>query len=308
MLEEALQRTDENAAVEFKASFDVARSGDWLEIIKDIVAIANSGGGVILVGLNDDGGPSGSDVSGAPALDVADITNRIYKYTNYQFHGFEVCECRKGSAEVCAIKVSGARLPMVFTKVGTYEYEPGKQKTAFSQGTVYFRHGAKSEPCTSEDLRAFVEREVEAIRHSWLGGIAKVVEAPAGSRFAVLPPEHHPVGPSGALPMRLADDPNAPPYYAVPIDSTHPYRQKEVVREVNARLGGRRTINAHDILSIRRVHQVQKDISMCYTQNFASPRYSGAFVDWIVRQFEADPQFFDKAKIEYERLRGAGGA
>ena len=46
-----------------------------------------------------------------------------------------------------------------------------KQKTAFSAGTVYFRHGAKSEPGTSEDLRASLERELDRIRSSWLDGI-----------------------------------------------------------------------------------------------------------------------------------------
>jgi Putative DNA-binding domain len=234
-LKEALQRSDESSSVEFKSSFDPARPGDWLEITKDIVALSNSGGGTLLIGVNDDGTPSGADVSAALDIDPADLTNRLYKYTNIQFHAFEIAECRKSGHEVCTITVRESRIPIVFTKVGTYEYEPGKQKTAFSVGTVYFRHGAKSEPGTSDDLRQFLERELEAIRHVWLDGIAKVVEAPSGSRIAVLPPESNPVGPSGALPLRLTNDPNAPPYYAVPIDSTHPFRQKEVIREVNAR-------------------------------------------------------------------------
>jgi len=93
-----------------------------------------------------------------------------------------------------------------------------------------------------------------------LDGIAKVVEAPVGLRFAILPPETQPDGPSGALPLRLTDDPTAPAYYAIPIDTTRPFRQKEVVREVNAKLAGRKTINAHDILCVRRVYSVQKDI------------------------------------------------
>src|SRR5919106_1038374 len=87
-------------------------------------------------------------------------------------------------------------------RVGTYEVAHGRQKTVFSVGAVYFRHGAKSEPGTSEDLRMFLERELELVKRSWLDGIAKVVEAPAGSRFAILPPETEPAGPSGALPLR----------------------------------------------------------------------------------------------------------
>lgn len=294
--------------MDFKSAFNPADSGDRLEIIKDIVAFANSGGGTILIGANDDGSPSGTDVSGALSIDPADLTNHIHKYTGIHFHAFEIAECQKTDQEVCAISIRGCRVPIVFTRVGTYEVTAGKQKTAFSVGTVYFRHGAKSEPGTSDDLRTVLERELEEIKHSWLDGIAKVVEAPAGSRFAILPPETQPAGPSGVLPLRLTDDPNAPAYYAVRIDTTHPFRQKEVVREVNARLAGRKSINAHNILCIRRVVSIQKDISFCYTQNYASPRYSQAFVDWIVRKYDEDADFFDKTKVQFDKLKAEHAA
>jgi hypothetical protein len=307
-LKAILECTAETADLDFKSEFDATDSGDWLEIIKDIVAFANSGGGTILIGVNDDSTPSGTDVTGALSIDPADLTNRLHKYTGVHFDAFEFTECQKAGHEVCAISVRGCRIPIVFTRVGTYEVAPGKQKTAFSVGTVYFRHGAKSEPGTSDDLRAFLERELEAIKHSWLDGIGKVVEAPAGSRFAILPPERQPAGPSGVLPLRLTDDPNAPAYYAVPIDTTHPFRQKEVVREVNARLAGRRAVNGYDILCIRRVYSIQKDILLCYTQNYASPRYSQAFADWIVRKYDEDSEFFDKAKIQFEKLKAGDGA
>jgi hypothetical protein len=298
-----LARTGETADLDFKSQFDIEDSADWLEIIKDIAALANSGGGTILIGVNDDGTPSGTDVAGALAIDPADLTNRIHKYTGTHFHGFEFTECDKEGHEVCAIIVKGCRIPLVFTRVGTYEVAMGKQKTVFSVGTVYFRHGAKSEPGTSDDLRAFLDREVELIKRSWLDGIAKVVEAPAGSRFAILPPEAQAAGPSGALPLRLTDDPNAPAYYAVPIDTTHPFRQKEVVVEVNRKLVGRKAINAHDILCIRRVFNVQKEIKFCYTQNYATPRYSQAFVDWVIQRYEEDNAFFEKTKAQFDHLK-----
>jgi Putative DNA-binding domain/EC042_2821-lke REase len=301
-----LARTAETAELDFKSKFEVADAGDWIEIIKDIAAFANSGGGTILIGVNDDGAPSGADVTGALAIDPADLTNRIHKYTSTHFHGFKFIECEKGGHEICAIMIRSCRIPLVFTRVGTYEVAHGRQKTVFSVGTVYFRHGAKSEPGTSEDLRMFLERELELIKRSWLDGIAKVVEAPAGSRFAILPPETEPAGPSGALPLRLTDDPTAPAYYAVPLDTTHPIRQKEVMREVNAKLAGRKTINAHDIFCVRRVYSVEKDIKFCYTQNYATPRYSEAFVDWVVQKYEEDASFFSKTKQQFDQLkRGA---
>jgi hypothetical protein len=41
----------------------------------------------------------------------------------------------------------------------------------------------------------------------------------------------------------------------------------------------------------------------CYTQNFASPRYSQQFVDWIVERFEADASFFDSARAQYDEAK-----
>jgi|WetSurMetagenome_2_1015567.scaffolds.fasta_scaffold04639_9 hypothetical protein len=305
LLDGILKRSAETADLDFKSAFNTAQPGDWLEIIKDIIAFSNSGGGTILIGLNNDGSPSGTDVTGILSVDPADLTNRINKYTGVQFHGFGLSECHKAGCKVCAISIRGCRIPIIFTKVGTYEVSAGKQKAVFSAGTVYFRHGAKSEPGTSDDLRAFLEREVDAIKHSWLDGIAKLVEAPTGSRFTILPPETQQISSSGVLPLRLTDDPNAPAYYAVPIDTTHPFRQKEVVREVNVKLAGRKVVNTHDILCIRRVYNIQKDITFCYTQNYVSPRYSEAFVDWIVKKYDEDDEFFEKTKVQFDKLKTA---
>lgn len=304
----ALARTSECESVDFKSAFDVKSSRDWLEIIKDVAAMANSGGGYLLVGLENDGSPSGSEVSPLLAVDPADFANRIHKYTGQNFTAFELIECEKAGHELCAVSVGPTRVPIVFTRVGELEAPDAKKKTIFALGTIYFRHGAKSEPGTSEDLRLFLEREIERTKKSWLDGIAKVVEAPLGSRFAVLPPEGTPAGPAGVLPLQLTNDPSAPAYYAVPIDKTHPHRQKEVVREVNLRLAGKKSINAHDVLCIRRVYSVQKNISFCYTQNYATPRYSEQFVTWIVEQYQEDPSFFEKTKSKFDEMKGVQNA
>jgi hypothetical protein len=40
----------ESKRVDFKKSFDIASTGEWCEMIKDIVTMANSGSGAIVVG------------------------------------------------------------------------------------------------------------------------------------------------------------------------------------------------------------------------------------------------------------------
>src|SRR6266566_5109173 len=169
----------ESRAVEFKEVVDLSQAGDWCEIIKDIVAIANSGGGVIYFGVKNDASLSGWDPAQVLSLDAAVIVDKISKYTGEQYADFEIREQKVKGKRIAAMKLGGVSAPMVFSQPGTYEVSPGKQKTAFGRGTVYVRHGSKSESASSKDLRAFVEREVEKTRRSWLGNIRKVVNAPS---------------------------------------------------------------------------------------------------------------------------------
>jgi hypothetical protein len=65
------------------------------------------------------------------------------------------------------------------------------------------------------------------------------------------------------------------------------------------------TFQGARVLGIRRVYEVQKNLTFCYTQNYASPRYSEAFVDWIGGQYGADQEFFEKTKKRFDELKHA---
>lgn len=294
----AIDHGAETGPVEYKASFDLQSQADWLEIMKDIVAIANSGGGVIVFGVEDSGTICGVSSAIIDALDPADITNKLHKYTAQQFSSFRLTPVEKADHSVLALLIEPSMSPIVFSKPGTYDIGGGKQKTAFSAGTVYFRHGAKSEPGNSEDLRMFMERRIEEIRKVWFEGIVKVVEAPPGTEVKVVAK----VQPDGA-PVRLVNDPTAPAYYRVPIDETHPHRQKEVIEEVNKALAGSKKINTYNMQCVRFAHNIDAQPTFCYKQKFASARFSKAFVDWLIEQAQTDSTFFDSAKAKYDASR-----
>src|SRR5688572_12559908 len=94
-IQAALDATSEAADLDFKASFDPKKAGDWLALLKDIVAFANSGGGIILIGLDDDGKPSGANLDALLDTDPADFLNQINKYTGVQYAGVELAKCEK---------------------------------------------------------------------------------------------------------------------------------------------------------------------------------------------------------------------
>jgi predicted HTH transcriptional regulator len=131
---EALNAEGETGEVEFKETFDTSSTGAWCEIIKDIVAIANSGGGVIVFGLDDDGNPSGEDIQDVSDLDPAKISDKITKYTDVQFSEFRLYERKVEGEDVVALRIERSNIPMVFTSPGNYPVGDGRQKTTFSSG------------------------------------------------------------------------------------------------------------------------------------------------------------------------------
>lgn len=212
LIEKALNARRESKNVEFKESFDPNISRDWCEIIKDIVAIANSGGGVILLGVDNAGRPCGADLKAVSQIDPADISNKISKYTGLVDLEFEIFEKIKEKHNLVAFLIQPVSIPIVFRKPGTYDVGSGKQRSAFGVGTVYFRHGAKSEPGTSDDIRKVIEKKLDIIRKSWVRGVRKVVKAPHGTQIVSLHPSHKIEGPTHSITtVRVVKDPKAKP-------------------------------------------------------------------------------------------------
>jgi len=303
-LETAIDLKTESSSVDYKSGFDINAPADWLEVVKDIVAMANSGGGLVIFGFADNGATSTFDCNVLEAIDPAMITDKIYKYTGQQFAAFTFLKSRRSARLLFAIVVQPVKVPIVFSKPGTYDIGGGKQKTAFSAGTVYFRHGAKSEPGNSDDLRTFQENRIEEMRKAWFEGIVKVVEAPPGSQIQIAPPQ----SPDAAVTaVRLVNDPAVPAFRQLSVDETHPFRQKDVVEEFNRIVGTNRIVPYH-VQCVRQVHHIDENPTFCYRMKRVSPRYSQAFVDWLIESHTANPDFFEEAKRRTKEARHSSDA
>src|SRR5665647_941706 len=260
LVDKALSAPKESGMVDFKTELNFSAPHTWCELIKDILAMANSGGGVILVGVDDSGKPSGGNLDPVLSLDPAVVTDKLFKYTGVHFGDFEItARTRRGKA-VAAVEVGMSETPIIFTKPGTFSVAGG-QKTAFSKGTVYFRHGAKSEPGTTRDLERYFERRLNSVRKAWFSGIRKVTQAPPGASVVTLT-----------------------------------YRQKELVTALSQRLAGATSLAGYDIQCVRRIHAIDENKRFCHHPKYTTPQYSEAFADWLVEQFESNASFFDEAR------------
>lgn len=288
----------ESANLEFKAEFDPSDKRTSVELVKDFVAIANSGGGVVVIGVADNGSLSGTDLTAILNLDPSKLANLVGKYTKVDFSGFDVQEVERDGEIVAAILISAAvGCPYVFAKPGTYPSGDGAQGRAFSQGTVYFRHGAKSEPAEREDIRAFIERELERIRKGWLRDIRRLISASDETEMALI---KRGVG-SGAAreQVQITTDPGAPVYGMIDPDSLHPYIQKEVVAELAKRVKIGREINAYDIQCLRKaldIHPNTRPDLLRQGKHDLAPRYSDAFVELAADRIMSNSNFLDECR------------
>jgi hypothetical protein len=280
--------------LDFKSGFDPTLTGDWCELIKDIVAMANSGGGRIVVGLDDDGKPSHENVTAFLSLDPADIANKLHKYTEHQVTDFVIEQAEIDGKVVATMTIGGVRLPIIFSAPGEYEWPAGKKKFAFSKGTIYFRHGAKSEPGTTEDLRATLERELERVKGFWLDGIAKVVKAPPEAEVQIVTSAVS-LGEEGGQQIRLTTKGSGPEFRVVDNDQLYPYRAKELKGRLPEVLGPN-VATPYDIQLVRKQFGIDENPNFSFKGKYGTRQYSEAFVEWLADQHKNDNQFFQKVR------------
>jgi len=295
LVEKALTDLRESKQVDFKSQLDVSSTGEWCEIVKDIVAMANSGGGVIVIGVYDSGSPSTWDPRLLLAQDPALLVDRLARFTGEEFDEVEVLERKRGRDRVAIILVgSRTGAPLIFEREGSYRGRDGKDKCAFAKGSVYFRHGAKSEPGLSRDLQRFAKREETRLRRELMSNISKVSAAPRGSKIVIL--ERGSDRSVGAKEVRVVSDPDAPIVGVIGPDQTHPFLQSELLRNLNGQLAA--AVNSYDLQCVRRVFGVDNKPGYFHKPLHGSPQYSLSYMDWLLKQHRKDSNFFEKARAK----------
>jgi hypothetical protein len=263
------------------------RSDAWLELCVHIVAMANSGGGTIVI--------VGHDTLGS------ELQRVLSAHLSQSFADFTVRAESREPTPVGVIEVAGHEgAPLVFDVDGTYTGDDGQTTTVFHRGTVYVRHGRRSDPARSKDIARLVDREVDRQRRALQRNVRKASSAPKGAEVLIVSAREPTLFPT----VRVVDDPRAPALARTDFDITHPFRQKELVATLNDRAGGVH-ITAFDIQCVRRVHHIDDHPEFFHQPKFGSPQYSEAYVEWLLSELAKDPQFFEDAKARDKERRMA---
>lgn len=237
----------ESKQLDFKGQFEDTTEC-WCALTKDIVAMANSGGGILVFGANSDGIPSGADCNALLKCDLAVFSSKIFKWTGYEFAELEIVTIRRNDGYFPALIVGEADVPIPFSRPGEWEKPDGRKKTEFAEGTVYFRHGAKSAPGTRADFSKWIERYAAAERQLLMRGMTKMVTAPPGHVVAAVTTAD-PIASTGTSGMlaQLSNDPKAMKITPRRAADFYPHRGVELREKINRGLKVAK-INSHDIV------------------------------------------------------------
>ena len=187
LLRVAAAPNHETALCDLKAEFDPQRS--WPDLAKDIVAMSNSGGGILIFGISDDGRRIGLHRSLVKEFDAARINSRIEArapgarlqtaYAEFSYYrlmyGFLVVR-------------SNDQL-IVFEKDWSRPTGSANQEAVVRPGVLYVRGVAETRPAKQMDLSLIVQRLIQTGSQKLLARIEQTAAVPLSADLIVADPE-----------------------------------------------------------------------------------------------------------------------
>lgn len=298
---EVATRSCETAAVEFKSTTDTKDARFWPQLIRSVVAMHNSGGGVIIFGLDSAGVAVGGHLTALRAIDPVQVSDKVKHYTDRPLPGVVREEFSKNGGTYPGWVIPPATVPLPFSRPGDVHNGQGKPDKLFHPGQVYVRRGASSVPADAGDMAVLTERIRIVARQEFAAQIGKFAVVPDGHTIKVLPPGVVVSGTSPTGSVRITDDPNAPVAVVVDKFKTHPHRQTELVKRLATRIPGCRA-NGHDIWCIRKVYASEIEAKgYVYHPPHSSPHYADEFAEWIIGRIGEDSAFLEKTRAVCKR-------
>jgi hypothetical protein len=101
------------------------------------------------------------------------------------------------------------------------------------------------------------------------------------------------------VPVRIVTDPNATPIRAIDYDTTHPYRQTELLKRVKELLPEGTSVSPYDLAAVKYAFGTLGRGEYCHKSKFGSAQYSDSYARWIAREHASDQEFFRRARGRY---------
>jgi hypothetical protein len=171
---------------EFKAMLDLREKKDQLRLVAEVVAMANAEGGVIRIGVDDDGNAVGVDARTAATFDPANVANLVDSFLGTD-HVEVTVHRRHLNSEHLIVDLVIEKFPtppLVICKEGNHQSEKG-QKSEFRKGDVLVRRGTRASRATRSDYLAWTEAACDSARRLLMDRVSFVSTLPPEAELSV---------------------------------------------------------------------------------------------------------------------------
>ena len=180
---------EEDALVDYKLTMDLKSDLSWLQLTKDVLAFANTSGGYLFYGADDDKKTVvGISKAVANALkDSNDIQQKINRNIEPHITGLrsKIFRINGKTVAVLFVPQSSGKTHLI-SKDGKFKYPSRKERVVLHKGTFYVRRSGGNHLGDSRDLDDVIERRIEQFREALLDRVTKVVRMPASSEVFIL--------------------------------------------------------------------------------------------------------------------------
>jgi hypothetical protein len=188
IVSELIAYREEDDRLDYKQTIDISSDKQWYGITKDISAFANTFGGYLLFGIDNNANIVGVARDVADIIkDASKIQQKINRTLEPHISNIRSKEYRYGSNVVIAVFIPQSRgVTHLISKQAKYEQPSGDTKIALNAGTFYVRRSAANHLGDSRDFDAVVERRIDSFRDSLIEKVARVVKSPENSDVFIL--------------------------------------------------------------------------------------------------------------------------
>jgi len=180
-IRELFARGSESAKLDYKSEYDPSDTTHKVKLAKHVLAMANTAGGYVVVGVHDDGQRRGLYKAAVDRIDEAVVRSQIAGYTSVPIPLFVAKPIEHEGLTFAIVTV----LPVTHTIVVAVADGNSPDKTLFRKGDVLVRHGSASERWTHNDAEFMLQRIVNTRKEEWLRefghDLARLVRLPGAS-------------------------------------------------------------------------------------------------------------------------------
>ncbi len=229
----------ESALVEFKAGFNRSTKA-WVTLLAEAAALTNSGGGILVYGVGNDGERLGVEASLIDDLDPAKIHDQLRKFAQGATLDVQALMTTYRRRHYLGLFLAAGHSIVSFDRDGNYQNDRGNTESAFRAGVIYVRWPGGKRPATQLELNQVMQRLSDIQARNFLAKIERVVTLPQDAELIAVSPGDHSrgarlIGEGRGLPVRIvqADDQSAIPVAEI-LDPDLPFvsMQAEVSQQV----------------------------------------------------------------------------